>query len=208
MKKIDIAQKGMKISKIDFDIYAKINGSNLVRLNKSKCEDTRVTLSVPITLTESIDKLNSSSGYYNDICYKAKSNSGTDISLSDRKIEFISENKTVCQENCHFSDYNYESEKANCSCKIKDSSSSIDNININKTKLYENFIGTDDSEENDIITTIEKQKSSSNIKVTSCNVFESTENLISNTAFFILLFIFSLFIIIFIIFFYICFYFF
>ena len=63
----------------------------------------------------------------------------------------------MCQEDCHFSDYNYESEKANCSCKIKDSSSSIDNINIDKTKLYENFVGTDYSEENDIITSIEKQ---------------------------------------------------
>ena len=58
--------------------------------------------------------------------------------MKDRKNEYI--NKTVCQDDCDFSDYNYTTQKANCSCKVKESSSSYADMTINKTKLYENFI--------------------------------------------------------------------
>jgi hypothetical protein len=49
-------------------------------------------------------------------------------------------NKTVCQDNCIFSDYDNKIQKAKCSCDVVESSSSFANININKTKLYENFV--------------------------------------------------------------------
>ena len=82
--------------------------------------------------------MNSSSDYFTDPCYTATSDSGTDILLNDRKIEFIKNNKTVCQEDCEFSDYNYEIIKANCSCVLKDTSD--DNFDMDKIKLYKNFI--------------------------------------------------------------------
>ena len=139
MKKIDIIQDGMKIPKIEYEIYGKLNGSNLEKLNISICNNVKINLLIPISLSENIDKLNSSSGYYNDICYPATSDFGTDITLKDRKEEFINNNKTVCQEDCDFSEYNYNQQKVKCSCKVKDSSTSIINMNINKQKLYENF---------------------------------------------------------------------
>ena len=37
-------------------------------------------------------------------------------------------NKTVCQENCVFSKYNYEIQKAYCSCEVKQSSKSFDDM--------------------------------------------------------------------------------
>ena len=140
MKKIDINQEGMKIPKIEYDLYAKINGSSLDKLDISYCSKTKIDILVPVKLSESIDKLNSSSSYYNDICYTTTSDSGTDLILNDRKAEFIGKNKTLCQEGCFFSQYDYENNKAKCSCEVKSSSSSFGNININKTKLYENFI--------------------------------------------------------------------
>ena len=39
-------------------------------------------LSVPVIITENLDLLNTSSGYYNDICYTATSDTGTDIPLN------------------------------------------------------------------------------------------------------------------------------
>ena len=114
MKKVDVYQEGMEIPKIEYDIYYKLNGTNLIKLNLSYCANTKIEISIPIKLTESLDKLNSSSGYYNDICYPATSESGTDITLDDRKKEFVEQNKTVCQEYCSFSDYNYDEQKANC----------------------------------------------------------------------------------------------
>ena len=140
MKKIDVVQDGMKTPKIVYDVYSKLNGSNLTKLNLSHCPNSKVDISIPTEITESIDKLNSSSGYYNDICYTATSDSGTDIILNDRKTEFVESNKTVCQENCLFSEYDKRRKKAKCSCDIEESSSTFANIHINKTKLYENFI--------------------------------------------------------------------
>ena len=118
MKKIDINIPGMKIPKVIFDVYCKLNDSNLIKLNLSICDNSRVEISIPINITENLDKLNSSSGYYNDICYAATSESGTDISLEDRKKDFIEGNKTICQEDCFFSVYNSETQNCKMSMQI------------------------------------------------------------------------------------------
>ena len=86
---MDITQEGMKIPKIEYNVYSKSNGTNLIKLNLSICENTKISISVPVIITEDINKLNTSSDYYKDICYVAKSDSGTDIILKDRKTEFI-----------------------------------------------------------------------------------------------------------------------
>ena len=140
MKKIDVFLDGMKIPKIEYEVYCKLKGTNLEKLNKSVCENTKISLNIPIVITESLDKLNSSSAYYTDVCYATTSDDGTDISLKDRKDEFIKGNKTICQDDCDFAYYDYDSQKAKCSCKVKESSVSFGNITINKDKLFQNFI--------------------------------------------------------------------
>ena len=75
----------MKIPKIEYEIYCKLNNSNLVQLDKSICKDSKIDIILPVRLDEDINKLNSSSDYYNDICYTTSSESGTDITLEDRK---------------------------------------------------------------------------------------------------------------------------
>ena len=141
IKMVEVTQEGMKIPKIEYDVYSKITPTNFQKLNLTEiCGDNKIFLSIPIELSESLDKLNSKSGYYNDICYTATSDSGTDISLKDRKREYINGNKTVCQDNCDFSEYNYTTKKVNCSCKVKESSLSFANIYIDKSKLYKNFV--------------------------------------------------------------------
>ena len=102
----------MLIPKIEFDVYYKLNGTNLIKLNLSYCTDTKIDISIPVKISGNIDIHNSSSGYYNDLCYKTKSDIGTDITLKDRKNEFIENNKTVCQDNCIFSDYDNKIKKA------------------------------------------------------------------------------------------------
>ena len=46
----------------------------------------------------------------------------------------------ICQEDCVFSEYNYNTSTAKCSCKVKESSKSFADMNFNKVKLFENFI--------------------------------------------------------------------
>ena len=139
MKKIDIKQVGMKIPKIEYSVFCKLNGSNLVKLNLSVCENSKISLSIPIEISENLDKLNTSSDYFNDICYSSTSDSGTDISLKDRQKEFVKGNKTICQEECDFSDYNYDIKRTTCSCELKESSDSFADMNINMAKIYKNL---------------------------------------------------------------------
>ena len=185
---IEVEQKGMKIPKVEFNVFSKISEYKIKILNLSLCENKRMYLSVSANSSESIGKLNSSGEYYNNICNKAKSDKGTDITIKDRQKEFIEKDMTVCQDDCYFYYYNFETQKANCSCKIKEASDSFIDMTINKTKLYENF--DDNNDKNKI----------SNLDVTSCNVFDSKENIESNPGFFLLLLILALFIIVFIIF--------
>ena len=119
IKKIDVEQFGFQIPKVEYDIYSKLNDSNLIKLDKLVCSNVKINIDVPIKLTESLDILNSSSGYYNDICYSATSDSGTDISLKDRKDNYINGNKAVCQDDCDFSEYFYDIQKPNVLVKLK-----------------------------------------------------------------------------------------
>ena len=134
---VEVSQDGMKIPKVEYDIYAKLKGENLTKLSLDSCKNNKISLLIPVDNVDNIDKLNSTSGYYNDFCYTTTSENGTDISLSDRKNEYAS--VAVCQDDCTFVDYNYTTKKAVCSCKAKESSSSFADMKINKNKLLDNF---------------------------------------------------------------------
>ena len=136
MIKIEIIQEGMRIPKIEYKLFSKINEIKK-KLNLNACQNIKINIFYPFELNESIATLDSKSGYYNDVCYTAKSQSGTDISLEDRKNEYP--NKAVCQDECDFADYNYAIKKANCSCKVKESSKSFALMKIDKQKLLANF---------------------------------------------------------------------
>ena len=137
--KLDVYNQGMKIPKLEYEIYYQSLGGNLTQLNLSICEHMKVDILSPVILNGSIDKYNSSSDYYNDICHKTTLESGTDISLKDRKNEFVNNNMTVCEENCKFIDYDYINSKAKCRCEIKISLPLLDNITFDKNRLYDNF---------------------------------------------------------------------
>ena len=139
LKKIDIIQEGMKTLKVEYDVYAKLNGKNLIKLNLTVCEKSKISISIPIIINEDLDILNSSSEYYNDICYTTTTEDGTDILLKDRQREFIDQNKMICQEDCGFSEYNYDTSVAKCSCDVKESSKSFADMNINKEAIFDNF---------------------------------------------------------------------
>ena len=139
MKKYDVFQEGYSFPKVEFDIYSKLSETNLTKLNLTVCKNSKIKISIPIKLSENIDKLNPKSDYYNDICYTSTSEYGTDITLKDRKNDFLDKNKTLCQDDCEFLNYDNEKNKVECSCNVKESSSSIADIKINKAELLKNF---------------------------------------------------------------------
>ena len=138
--KIDIIPEGYKIPIIEYEIYYPFNEINLTLLNLSFCQNQKVEMSIPIQIKDNIEKYNSSSDYYNDICPTTTSDFDTDISIKDRRDEFIDNNMTLCEENCKLISYNNKTQKAKCSCDIKITFPFLfDDITINKHDLYKSF---------------------------------------------------------------------
>ena len=124
----DILEEGIEIPKMEFDVYIKSSSRNyLKKLNLSSCDNTKLYYYINFNLTGNIDIFNSSSGYYNDICYKALSDTGTDIILN------------LCPGDCFFSEYDKVNKKAKCTCDVKQSVLSF-REEINKTQLNNYFI--------------------------------------------------------------------
>ena len=141
MKKLDISQDAMKAKKIEYSVYSKISGNKLEKLNLTICEKAKakISINIPIEINGNIDQFNMSSGYFNDICYATTSDDGTDISLKDRKSEYINGDNIICQDDCDFSVYDSINKKAKCECYAKEPESSFADMIINKTQLFENL---------------------------------------------------------------------
>ena len=142
IKKIDIFQEETKIQDVLYDVYYKSSEEKLIKLNLTICANCKITLHIPINITDNIDKYNINSGYYHDICYTTTSEDGTDLTLKDRKINYYDKYSGVCQKNCEFTGYNSLTGVAICTCNFKESSSSIVDVdfdNFDKKKLLESF---------------------------------------------------------------------
>ena len=139
IKKLDIIQEGMKAKKVEYNVYSKLSGKNLEKLNLSICENTKIFINIPIEINDNVDKYNTSSGYFNDICYPTTSDDDTDIILKDRKNECLKDDNIICQDNCDFSAYDSKIKIAKCECITKESNLNFADMAINKTKLFENL---------------------------------------------------------------------
>ena len=173
--KLDVVEEGMKIPKIEYEVYYPLFDENLIKLNLTSCKDTKIDISIPISINDNIDKYNSSSEYYNNICSKTTSKNGTDIILNDRKNEFINDNMSLCEEDCDLINYDYDINKAKCSCPIKIDLPLIESIKFDKKKLLKRFIDV---------------KNIFNFNIMKCykNVFDKI-SIRKNCGFFIILFI-------------------
>ena len=118
------------------DIYEEV-----LLLNLSICEDLKIELLLPCNIDENnIFKYNSSSEYYNDICYPYTTTEGTDIVLSDRKNEFIDYNMSLCEKDCEYNWYDSNTKKSKCDCKTKTQLPIISEVKIDKDSLINNLI--------------------------------------------------------------------
>ena len=174
-------EKGMKIPKVEYEVYFPIYINNLTKLNLTLCKGTKVEISIPVKINDNLNKHNPKSGYYNDICYKATSECKTDINLKDRRNEFVENNMTLCEEKCDLINYNYTNEKVKCSCEVKTNIRPNYDTKFNKKEFFKSFT--------DI-------KNIANISIMKCyKIVLNFKNLINNYGFYIIGFIFLLYII-------------
>ena len=186
--KMDVKQEGYKIPKIQYEVYYPLNQySKLSLLNLSICESTNINIYLPIELNSNLALYDTNSDFYNDICNTYTSENGTDLTLSERKNNYINNNLALCEENCYLEEYNENIERAKCSCKTKtEFVNKISENTLNKEELLKAF-----TDFNNIF----------NIKVLECmNLIFSIKAFKENYANIILIFIIALYFICLIIF--------
>ena len=178
---MDIKEEGMKIPKIEYEVYYQLyNNNKILKLDLKECKDLKIDLFIPVNINnDKLDKYDLNSNYYNNICKKIDSNKKIDISIKDRRNEFIQNNMTICEEDCNLVDYNYTTKKVKCSCLVKIKIPFITEIKFDKDKFYKSFTNI-----NNIL----------NIDLMKCyKTVIKIDNLKNNYGFFIQIFIFILF---------------
>ena len=141
--KVDIYEDGLLIPIIVYKVY---NYKTKQDLNLNICKDIKIKISIPVTIDENnLFKYNSSHEYYNDICYPYTTENKTDIILKDRRNEFKKNNMSLCETDCKFTKYDYNTKKVECQCFIKIKFPLISEIEINKDNLLDNFINIKNS---------------------------------------------------------------
>ncbi len=112
----------MWIPKLEYGVYYPLHhNQSLTKLNLAHCKNKKIEVLIAARINETLDKYNPDSDYYNEICSKSTSKSGTDIPIKVRRNDFIENNMSLCEENCELIEYNYTTEKVKCSCDIKTS---------------------------------------------------------------------------------------
>ena len=126
----------MQISKTGYEVYYYNTNINAYEtMDLGICKDMKISISVHVNISEEdIDKYNSSSDFYNDIYYIYTSDNDTDVTLADRRSEYIN-NYAVCEEDCNFISYDSKSGEAICSCSVRETLSKISEMKIDKEKI-------------------------------------------------------------------------
>ena len=133
--KVDSIVEGVLFPNVIYLLYYPLNGFKLEQLDMTICEGQGISLFVPATLTEDEYLYDQKNKYYNDICYTFTSADGTDVSLEDRKKEYMDNNRYLCEEGCEFVKFHYDIGRAECSCSIKTELQMISDIKIDKEVL-------------------------------------------------------------------------
>lgn len=142
--KLDIEVEGKITPQIEYEVYYyPPYEKNLSLLNLSLCSDIRIKIYLSLNISQNeIDKYNSSSSYYNDICSSFPTKEGIDVHIDDRRNEYAENGLNICDEGCEYIEYDYDTGKAVCSCLTKtklETISDISNIKIDKNRMIDNF---------------------------------------------------------------------
>ena len=142
--RVDIRQIGYQKPSLQYEILYPIdNNKNLVKLNLSICSDINLNITLEVDIEGNIDRYKKNSPFYNDICYLSDSDNEVDISFTDKKEDFVDNNLGVCENECEFISYNYETKKAVCSCGIKTEIPLMNDVKIDRETLLNSFKNID-----------------------------------------------------------------
>ena len=139
--KVDHEVPGFKIPIIE---YVLLTQDGRININLDICKDIPVNYLIPVNI--STDKLylyDPNNDFYNDLCNQHTSESGTDMTLFDRKNDYNIQNMSLCESGCEYEGYNSTTKKTKCSCPIKTQRNFFDidqDKLLNKFKNYKDMI--------------------------------------------------------------------
>ena len=136
--KYEFYNEGYYIPITEYEVYHPITKRPL---DLYYCKHLQINITIPVSINE--DNLfiyNSSSAYYNNICYKFKTKNKTDITLYDRKTEYNNNNLSLCEKKCNYFFYNVTNKKVICQCDVKANFSNYSDITFNISKLIDKFL--------------------------------------------------------------------
>ena len=137
--KVEYFIPGFLIPIIEYEIYDNANPKN--KLNLTICENVKINISIPVSIDENnLFKYDPSSAFYNDICFPYTTEYKTDITLKDRRNEFIDNNMSLCENNCEYKGYDNNKKISKCECSIKTEFHFLSEIKIDRKFLLNNFI--------------------------------------------------------------------
>ena len=114
--KIEHLIEGYNIPIIEYAFF-KEDGTYI---SLESCENILSSYYIPVSIDENnLFKHNTSSDYYNDECNKYKTESGTDITLYDRKNDYNEKHLSLCEANCTLKGYNSSTLMVECECKTR-----------------------------------------------------------------------------------------
>jgi surface protein len=129
--------EGLLIPFIEYEFF---HPTTKKRLNLNECEDLKIHVNIPVSINESIlYKYDLNDSYYKDICnIVIEEENGVDITLYDRKNNYIKNNMYLCTRDCVYLNYNKEQKKAACLCKVHSGMTLFKDIN--KEQLIDSVI--------------------------------------------------------------------
>ena len=129
--------EGLLIPFIEYEFF---HPTTKKRLDLNECDDLKIHVNIPVSINESIlYKYNLNDSYYKDICnITTKEENGVDITLYDRKNNYIKNNMFLCSRDCEYLNYNKEQKKVACLCKIHSGMTLFKEIK--KEQLIDSFI--------------------------------------------------------------------
>ena len=133
-------------------LYEVYEPYNKTKLNLSICDNTTISIFIPIVLSEELQNLYNQAkedgydifdlngAFFNDMCTPFTTPNGTDILLSDRVTYYFYNSETLCQSNCEFSNYDFETQYLECNCDTSNSEIPTKDIESFTPKtFYESF---------------------------------------------------------------------
>ena len=118
--KIDIYTPGFLTPNVEYELYYPSKSKNLTLIDLTICKNIPIDVYIPFNISKNeVDIFNPDSDFYNDVCYTYTSENGTDKPLDDRRDDYIKNNFSLCEEDCHLEDFDDIKKTAKCSCPIK-----------------------------------------------------------------------------------------